>query len=65
MTFKLKLCAGFFISSVIFGFVAAYLHDFHPTLRGFHALFVIKTVSSTLLSIAFWMGQSMDNDYGR
>ena len=52
----LRLSIGFFISSFIAGFVAAYLGDFHPKLGAFQFLASIKAMFGTIASITFFVG---------
>jgi len=53
-----KLAVGFFLSSFISGFVAAYLNDFHPQLDGFQALFTLKAVVGSVASFLFFLAYS-------
>ena len=63
MNFKLKLCIAFFTSSTAFGFIAAYLHDFYPDLKGFHFLFLTKTITSTCFAVGFGIAYVEDRKW--
>ena len=45
-----NISIGFFISSFIAGFAAAFIHDFYPQLEGFHSLFCLKAFLGTFIS---------------
>jgi len=58
----LRLSIGFFISSFIAGFVAAYLGDFHPKLGSFQFLASIKAIFGTIASFVFFVAHCENRD---
>lgn len=48
----MKTAAALFAASGAFSIAAAWLCDFHPALKGFHALFVVHALTTGCAGIA-------------
>jgi len=46
-----NISIGLFMSSFVAGFIAAYINDFLPELKGFYGLFLAKAILGTAFSI--------------